>query len=61
MLPIRESAIYISRSNAVRSQTEKKAAFFRRLAEGIPEEAIATTEQTLRRFMENISASIDKS
>ena len=41
--------------------TEKKAAFFRRLAEGIPEEAIATTEQTLRRFMENISASIDKS
>lgn len=40
---------------------EKKAAFFRRLAEGIPEEAIATTEQTLRRFMENISASIDKS
>ena len=32
--------------------TEKKAAFFRRLAEGIPEEAIATTEQTLRRFME---------
>ena len=41
--------------------TGKKSCFFRRLAEGIPEEAIATTEQTLRRFMENISASIDKS
>ena len=45
----------------VRVRLQKKAAFFRRLAEGIPEEAIATTEQTLRRFMENISASIDKS
>ena len=31
------------------------------IVEDIPEEAIATTEQTLRRFMENISASIDKS
>ncbi len=46
---------------AHRADDGEKAAFFRRLAEGIPEEAIATTEQTLRRFMENISASIDKS
>lgn len=55
--------LYLTQQCSVLTEqmTEKKAAFFRGLAEGIPEEAIATTEQTLRRFMENISASIDKS
>ena len=62
-LVVRICHLYLTQqcSALTEQMTEKKAAFFRRLAEGIPEEAIATTEQTLRRFMENISASIDKS
>ena len=41
--------------------TEKKLRFSAGWPKAFRREAIATTEQTLRRFMENISASIDKS